>query len=260
MSFITGLLAGCFGGFLGVGGGIIMIPLMVYAFKLIQREAHGTSLVALVMTGIIGAMTYAPKGSVDYRAALLLAISAIGMARVGALYCHRMPEWKLKKAFGFFLIAVLILLLAKPWIVPAAKPFSGWLEIAVFLVIGIFTGFISGLLGVGGGTIMVPAMILLAGMSQITAQGSSLLCMVPVGAVGAFTHWRLGNVRKDILPGLLAGILLGTFAGGNLAQYMPETVLRVVFAGLLFWTGLRLIRAKRPEAEAPVCEPGAESL
>ncbi len=254
MSFIIGLLAGGFGGFLGVGGGVVMIPLMVHHFKLVQREAHGTSLLALVLTGIMGAAVYAFRENVDYTAALILAVAALGTARFGVLCCHRMSEWKLKRSFGFFLLVVLVLLLAKPYIVPGSDLITGWLRIFVLLCIGLVTGFISGLLGVGGGTVMIPGMVLLAGMAQVTAQGSSLLCMVPVGALGAYTHWKLGNVKREIIPGLLAGILLGTLAGGNLAQYMPEPVLRVVFAALLLWTGLRFLRAKKTE-EAPVCEP-----
>jgi uncharacterized protein len=167
MSFIIGFLAGGFGGFLGVGGGIIMIPLMVHSFKLIQREAHGTSLVALIVTGLVGAGAYTLSGAIDYMAALVLAVAAMGMARIGALCCHRMPEWHLKQAFGYFLIVVLILLLAKPYITTTAAPLSGWSKIIVLLAIGILTGFISGLLGVGGGTIMIPGMVLLAGISQL---------------------------------------------------------------------------------------------
>lgn len=258
MSFIIGLLAGGFGGFLGVGGGVIMVPLMVHSFRMIQREAHGTSLVALIMTGVVGTATYGMSDAVDYPGAVVLAVSAMGMARVGALCCHRMSEWRLKKAFGLFMLVALALLLAKPYIPTAAVPIAGWAKIGVLAAIGIVTGFASGLLGVGGGMVMIPGMVLLAGMSQITAQGSSLLCMVPVGAVGAYTHWRLGNVRRDILPGLLIGILIGALVGGNFAQYMPESVLRIVFSGLLLWTGIRFLKAK-PE-EAPVCESDVTSM
>ena len=65
------------------------------------------------------------------------------------------------------------------------------------------------MMGVGGGSIMVPAMVLLAGFPQVLAQGSSLLAMVPAGAVGAHTHFRLGNVVRGLLPGLIPGILGG---------------------------------------------------
>jgi hypothetical protein len=121
---------------------------------------------------------------------------------------------------------------------------------AVLLSTGVFTGFLSGMMGVGGGSIMVPAMVLLAGFPQVLAQGSSLLAMVPAGAVGAYTHWRLGNVVTRLLAGLVPGILVGTFAGSSLALRLPEVALRLVFAAVLVWTGSKYVRAA-PPAPAP---------
>jgi uncharacterized membrane protein YfcA len=117
---------------------------------------------------------------------------------------------------------------------------------AVLLTTGLFTGFLSGMMGVGGGSLMVPAMILLAGFPQVLAQGSSLLAMVPAGASGAYTHWRLSNVVRGMLPGLIPGILVGTFVGSSLALRTPETALRLIFAAVLVWTGTKYLRAKRP--------------
>jgi hypothetical protein len=70
--------------------------------------------------------------------------------------------------------------------------------------------------------------------------------MVPAGAVGAHTHWQLGNVVKRLLPGLVPGILIGTFVGSSLAVRLPELALRVVFAAVLVWTGSKYIRSPRP--------------
>lgn len=243
MSFLIGLTAGAFGGLAGLGGGVIMVPLMVYAFQLIQREAHGTSLVALLFTGIVGTMTYAAKGSVDYAAGLILAVTAIFTVRAGALYCHVLPERKLKRAFGFFLIFVSILLLSKSVFTFSVGTQTGWTRVMLLLIIGAVSGFFSGMLGIGGGSIMVTAMVLLVGMTQHVAQGSALLCMIPSGAVGAFTHWRLGNVAKTLLPGLVAGIFLGTYFGGTLALHLPENILRILFASVLTWTGVKYMRA-----------------
>ncbi len=244
MTVLIGILSGIFGGLVGLGGGVIMIPLMVSFLKLGQHKAHGTSLVALVFTGISGAMTYAVKGSVDVTAALFLAVTAVVTARSGAHFAHALPEWKLKRAFGGFLIFVSILLLLKPYLSHVIGSPSGWGRSAVLLVTGAFTGFLSGMMGVGGGTIMVPAMVLLAGFGQHMAQGSSLLAMVPAGGAGAYTHWRLGNVEAKLLPGLIPGILLGTYLGGTLALRLHEGALRVMFASVLIWTGARYVRAR----------------
>ncbi|WP_174520475.1 sulfite exporter TauE/SafE family protein [Desulfolucanica intricata] len=246
INLLIGLAAGFFGGLVGLGGGVIMIPLMVGVLKIGQHMAHGTSLVALVFTGISGAFTYAINGSVDILASLLLASTAIFTARAGARFANALPEWKLKRAFGGFLILISLLLLLKPYLYYAADPVEGWLKLLVLLSTGIFTGFLSGMMGVGGGTIMVPSMVLLIGFTQYAAQGCSLLAMVPVGIVGAYTHWRLGNVSTSILPGLIPGILLGTYLGGSLANILSEGALRIIFAVVLIWTGVRNLRTPKP--------------
>lgn len=245
MSFLIGLLAGLFGGLLGLGGGVILIPLLVRLYNFGQHQAHGTSLMALVFTGLSGALTYYLRGSVDVLAAVLLASSAIFTARYGALYAHALPEWQLKRAFGYFLICVSLLLLSKPYLLHLtflSHPATGWHRVAILLACGAATGFISGMMGVGGGSLMVPAMVLLTGDTQYTAQGSSLLAMVPAGSVGAYTHWRLGNVVPRVLIGLIPGILIGTYCGGSAAHLLSEANLRLVFAVVLIWQGIRDIR------------------
>lgn len=249
MNILIGLAAGFFGGLVGLGGGVIMIPLMVGILKLGQHKAHGTSLVALIFTGIAGAVTYALNGSVDILASALLASTAIFTARAGARFANALPEWQLKRSFGSFLILVSLLLLLKPYLPHVSEPTTGWVKILVLLLTGAFTGFLSGMMGVGGGTIMVPSMVLLTGFTQYTAQGSSLLAMIPAGGVGAFTHWRLGNVSASILPGLIPGILIGTYLGGSLAHILSEGALRIIFASVLIWTGIRYLRAPKPQSE-----------
>ena len=246
MNFLIGFFAGMFGGLVGLGGGVIMIPLMVGIRKLSQHKAHGTSLVALVFTGIAGAITYYLKGSVDMLAALLLASTAVFTARAGALFAHYLPEWKLKRSFGGFLIFVSLLLLIKPSLPGLVPSAAGWYKAVVMLLTGAVTGFLSGMMGVGGGTIMVPAMVLLTGMGQHASQGSSLLAMVPAGSAAAFTHAKLGNVDTKLLAGLIPGILLGTYFGSSLAHSLPEDALRGVFAGVLIWTGIRYLRSGPP--------------
>lgn len=246
LSFFIGLAAGAFGGLVGLGGGVVMIPLMVGFAGLVQKQAHGTSLVAVVFTGIVGYLTYATKGQVDLVGAAMLAVTATFTARLGARYAHVLPEWKLKRAFGWFLIAVALLLVVRPWIAGPSSRVDPVMQAVVLLVTGVFTGFLSGMMGVGGGSIMVPAMVLLAGFPQKLAQGTSLLAMIPAGAVGAYTHWRLGNVVTPLLWGLIPGVLIGTFAGSSMALRLPEVALRLAFAAVIIWTGSKNVRARPP--------------
>lgn len=240
-----GAAAGLVGGLVGVGGGVVMIPLMVRFAGLRQREAHGTSLVALVFIGLAGAATYAVAGAVDLGAAATLTLPAIATAPAGARYAHALPERRLRRAFGVFLLAVAALLVAKPWIPVGHAAAAGVAKLAALGAAGALTGFVSGMMGVGGGSVMVPAMVLLSGFPQVLAQGTSLLAMVPAGASGARQHARLGNVVRRLVPGLVAGALLGAWAGSGVALRLPEGPLRLAFAAVVAFTGVRLLRAPR---------------
>lgn len=249
MSIFIGLIAGIFGGLVGLGGGVLMIPLMVGVKKLGQHRAHGTSLVALVFTGIVGASTYALHNAVDIWAAILLSFAALWPARCGAKYCHELPEQRLKRAFGIFLLFVSFFMLLKQYLPSHPYTDMSVSKVLILLVTGVVTGFFSGLMGVGGGPLMVGGMVLLAGFDQHTAQGSSLLAMVPGGAVGAYTHWRLGNVEASLLKGLIPGIIVGTYAGGSCAHLLTEFMLRMIFAAVLIWTGILYMKVPVPSCK-----------
>lgn len=241
---LIGIAAGFFGGLVGLGGGVVMIPLMVGIVKLTQHQAHGTSLVALVFTGATGAFAYYIHGNVDILASALLAVTSIITVRYGAKFAHSLAEWKLKRSFGGFLIFASLMLLIKPYLGVGQEVVTGIAKIVILLITGLFSGFVAGMMGVGGGTVMVPPMVILMGMSQHLAQGTSLLCMVAAGIVGAYTHWRLGNVVPSMLAGLIAGIIIGAYTGGSIAQYLPEGYLRVIFSTFLSWTGIKYLRTR----------------
>ncbi len=89
---LVGLIAGMLGGFLGTGGGVIIVPLMTETLRFRQHEAHGTSLVAVVFTSVVGSVIYYLHGSVDVTAAAVLAGMALFTVRFGAKYCCFLPE------------------------------------------------------------------------------------------------------------------------------------------------------------------------
>jgi uncharacterized protein len=246
MSLLIGFLAGVFGGIAGVGGGAIMIPMMVGIMKLSQHRAGGTSLVTLVFTGIAGTIAYAANGYVDFLAAVLLAATAIFGARAGARFSHSLPEAKLRRYYGAFLIFIALSMVLKPWLPHVSSPLEGWTKGAVLLAAGILTGLQSGIMGGGGGAVSIPAMVLLAGFSQHMAQGTSLLVMIPTGATAAWTYWRRGNVDMGLLKGMIPGILMGAYGGATIADYLPDANLRYIFALMLVWIGIRYLRTPPP--------------
>lgn len=103
------------------------------------------------------------------------------------------------------------------------------------MLIGVAAGVLSGLLGIGGGALFVPALVLLLGLGQVDAVATSLLAIVPVALVGAWRQQRYGNLRPR--EGLLIGLVAvpGAFAGVVLVNALPERATRLAFAVLLLW-------------------------
>lgn len=110
------------------------------------------------------------------------------------------------------------------------------------LLIGAAAGVVAGMLGVGGGILFVPALVVLLDHSQVDAEATSLLAIVPVALVGAWRQRRYGNVRLG--DGALIGVLAagGAVAGVALANAVPERALEVGFAALTLFVAYRLVR------------------
>jgi uncharacterized membrane protein YfcA len=110
------------------------------------------------------------------------------------------------------------------------------------IIIGVAAGVLGGLLGVGGGVLFVPGLVIFVGLSQHQAEGTSLLAIVPVGLVGAYSQDRYGNVRRA--DALLMGVLsiAGAVGGVALANALSGTVLRVAFAILMLLIAIQLVR------------------
>jgi uncharacterized membrane protein YfcA len=234
-------VSGAFGGLLGIGGGVVMVPLLTGWAKLDQHAAHGTSLVGVVFTGVVGALVYGKGASVDWDAALLLALGAVPATIFASRGSRHVPAATLRRFFGGFLLFTAVLLPFKG-LVPVTGLLHGNLAAASLVALGLLVGGLSGLLGIGGGAIMVPALALGPGFAQQVAQGTSLAAMVPSGAMGALVHARLGHVDRHVAVPLMAGIALGSWAGGSSALALPAEALRVAFSALLVWLGIRYLR------------------
>ena len=111
-----------------------------------------------------------------------------------------------------------------------------------YVVLGIVAGVLSGLVGIGGGVIIVPALIFLFGMSQHSAQGTTIAMLVlPVGVLGAWVYFRQGYVNISAAALLAAGFFLGSLAGARIAVAIPETALEKVFGAMVILIGLRMM-------------------
>jgi uncharacterized membrane protein YfcA len=245
VAFTIGLCAGVFGGLVGLGGGAVMVPLLTGWARLSQHEAHATSLSGVVATGVAGALTYAQSGAVEWHSALLLAVVSVVATYAAAHYSHDIPAASLRRYFGVFLIVSAVLLVFKDQMLALHLPAGAW-SIVFLLVTGLFVGAAAGLLGVGGGALMVPLLVIGLGMTQHIAQGTSLAAMVPAGASGTVAHLRKGAVRFDAMLPLVPGIAFGSWVGGRFALAMPGALLRVVFGVVLVLLGARYLKKPIP--------------
>ena len=249
-----GLFAGVFSGLLGVGGGVLMVPAMVFWLGFTQHRAHGTSLAVILFIAGAGLVSYLHAGQMNWGAALGLAVGGIFGAAIGARLAHRVSAHLLRRYFGVFIMCVAVRMLydvvvvllghASAMAVPVAVTLSAGI-ILFLLAIGLVTGIVSGLLGVGGGIIMVPTMVLLLGFPQTLAQGISLAVIIPTAISGALVHHRHGNIRfRDVIMLSLGGVF-GALAGSWGAVHINALILRLSFSLLLLVLGFTMAHTRR---------------
>lgn len=115
----------------------------------------------------------------------------------------------------------------------------------ILLAIGIVTGVVAGMFGIGGAIIMVPALVFILGFSQHMAQGTSLAVMLPpIGIIAAWNYWKAGQVNIKYALILAAAFMLGSYFGSKFALEIPENILKKVFGVLLLLVALKMILSK----------------
>jgi len=245
--FAGGLIAGLAGGLFGVGGGVLLVPILT-RFRLTQHQAHGTSLAVIGFTALAGIVIYGAAANVVWKTALIVGLGSIVTARYGARWATRIPAVRLRQAFALFLavVALRLLLFATPQ--RAVAEFALGPGIAFDLVLGGAVGLLAGFMGVGGGVLAVPAFTLFLGMSQQAAQGTSLAVIAFTGPAGAFEHARHGNVIWRYVPILTLGAITGAPLASWLALRMPHATLVRAFALFLLANAITgwLAAARRP--------------
>ena len=115
----------------------------------------------------------------------------------------------------------------------------------ILIVIGIITGIMAGMLGIGGAIIMIPALVFLLGISQQAAQGTSLAVMLPpIGIIAAYNYYKAGQVNIKFAIVLAIFFLVGSYFGSKFALILPQTVLKKVFGILLLLVAAKMLLSK----------------
>lgn len=254
--FAIGGMAGLAGGLLGVGGGFLMVPLQMLWAGVPPRRASGNSLGAIVPIAVVAGLIYyyghgAPE--LDLVVAFWVMIGASVGSFIGSHLSRFVPE----RTISILLVVLLLLGAAKELhdaVLGAGAAAQGGRPTtfslagyAMITAVGLLIGVISGLTGVGGGILMVPALVLGFGLSQRVAQGTSLVAILPTAAIGAAIHQRHGDLVPAEAGRLAAGGVPASVIGAILALLLPQRILAGLFGLMLVGMAVRLWRAPAPD-------------
>lgn len=252
---LIGLTAGFLSGLFGVGGGILMVPLLVALATFDHRKAAGTSLAAIVPISIAGVVSYAVHGDVAWVVALVLCLGSVVGAQLGSHLLHRLPKAAVQWAFIVFVLAIVVSMF---FVIPSrdAEIHLGVGPVIGLVVLGLVVGVLSGILGIGGGAVIVPMLILLFGSSDLVAKGTSLAVMIPTALSGTLGNALRRNV--DIGAAITVGLsaCVTTALGALVSRAIDPMLGNILFAALLVFIAVQMaVRAIRagggPRATGP---------
>jgi hypothetical protein len=237
---VVGLTAGFLSGLFGVGGGILLVPALVIVLKVGQKLAHGTSLAAVLPIAMSSLLGYTIEDKVDWPVAGLLALGAIGGAVIGTHILHRLPQRAVGWAFVAVLIATAVRLVVDNSDAGGRAALSILSAIAL-VVAGFLTGVLAGLLGVGGGVVLVPAMVVGFGLPAVVAKGTSLAVIIPTSIMGTLRNRSNSNV--DLRLAAVVGIagVVSAYGASKISVGLGETTSNRMFAVLLAAVSFRMM-------------------
>ena len=247
---LVGLAAGVVGGGLGIGGGIVLVPLLL-AVGFDRHRSHATSLAAIVLIAAAGAWSWGAEGQIDVTLGILIGLGGVVGSVLGASLMNRMSSRALSIVFGVVLLIAAVRMLSGADPLAGAGDMTNASEVLVAIAIGLAAGFFAGVAGVGGGVIIVPALVFFLGLPQREAQGTSLLAIVLTAS--AATIVNLKNQRVRLKDGLVVGIggIIGSIVGSRVAIGIDDRTLSLLFGFLVLFVALRtLYRAGRTQTQS----------
>jgi uncharacterized protein len=225
-------------GLTGAGGSILTLPVLVYLAGISPRDAVPLSLFIVGTVALIGALQRARSGEIHWQAVLWFSLSGMAGAALGAMFTGRVPQEALLVSFAVLMVVVAWRMVATQ---PEEAPDHSDCRPLRCLLVGGGVGVLTGFLGVGGGFLLVPALIRFARLPMRTATGTSLALIAVNSAAGFTAHlgrttvdWRIAGVFSAVA---IAGVLVG----GRLASKLPAARLRQGFAGITLLTGLGIL-------------------
>lgn len=258
---VIGLVSATFGSIVGLGGGIIIVPALMYiAPALLDRDistatAVGTSLSVLIFTALSSTLTFMKEKKVDFRSAWVYFITSGPAAMIGASLTGFFAPRPFELAFGLFMLLMAVLLILRNKLKPAAiewritRTFTdaqgaehayGY-NIPAALAVGFGVGFISGLFGIGGGSLFVPVMVLLFRYPPHVATATSMFVIFLSSILGSATHGFHGEIDLYSVIALAPGAWVGGWLGARFVRRMSSGALLWVLRLTLIALAVKMI-------------------
>lgn len=243
---ILGFSIGAFGTLIGVGGGIIFVPIFLLIFHWTPQHAVGTSLAVVFFNAISGSFAYIKQKKVYYDAAVRFSLATLPGAFLGSYLAEYFTSASFRIVFGIILMVMAILTYFRP----SKKSEQDEFDPKTFqydrtkgVVLSACVGFLSSILGIGGGIIHVPAMVFMLAFPPHIATATSHFVLAISSLFGVVSHLLLGNVLVKPALTIGFGAVLGAQFGARLSLKVKSRSIMLLLAIALFLLGIRLIAA-----------------
>src|ERR1700722_12133300 len=244
LGLASGALVGFSLGLVGGGGSILAVPLMVYVVGV--SDAHvaiGTSAIAGAANAAINLSTHARGGTVRWSCALMFAAAGIVGAFMGSIFGKMLEGQKLLALFALLMIVIAVLMLKTRTRIGLPDVKMTRDNMPAIVSLGLATGTLSGFFGIGGGFLIVPALMLATGMSIMNAVSSSLVAVTAFGLTTATSYAWSGLISWELEGAFIAGGIAGGLIGTRSARHLSERrgALNSVFADVIIAVALYML-------------------
>ncbi len=266
---VFGFVVGAYGTLVGAGGGFVVVPILLLVYHASPRQAIGTSLAVVCVNALSGTAAYARQRRVDYATGWRFAVATIPGSLAGAYLSSFFTSRFFDALFGLLLLVIAVFLTLRPDTGPArvaalsgapvppgyarrtftdaeGERYDYTFDMRRGLVLSFFVGFLSSILGIGGGIIHVPAMVLLFGFPAHVATATSHFVLTVTALTGSLSHLFLGDIL--IVPALAmgVGVIAGAQVGAAISSRTKGSAIVRVLSLALVVVGLRLLYGALP--------------
>ena len=244
LGLACGSLVGFSLGLVGGGGSVLVVPLMVYVVGV--PDAHvaiGTSAIAVAANAAVNLSNHARGGTVRWSCALPFAAAGIIGALVGSTFGKMLDGERLLALFALVMLVIAILMLKTRSRIGLPDVALDWTNLPAIVGLGLATGTLSGFFGIGGGFLIVPALMLATGMTILNAVSSSLVAVTAFGLTTATSYAWSGLISWRLAGLFIAGGVVGGLAGTRSARSLAARrgTLNVVFAAVIIAVALFML-------------------